>query len=240
MPLRFLGQNGVPRRSLRPWQGQLGGPAGYDSLMTNLSKNAPLAHDGNHLGAKTMIQALQRWQRVAAACCLAILTACAQMPPPLPPAATGPYRLDAGDTVRLIVYNQQSLSTDYIVGSDGMISVPMIGQVKASSRTVQELQQEIYDKLNNGILVNPGVSVELSQARPVSVLGEVNRPGQYPYQSQMNVLGAVAAAGGFTVRADQNYVVITRSVQSQSRQGSAKPLDGVQPGDVIMVHERFF
>jgi polysaccharide export outer membrane protein len=116
----------------------------------------------------------------------------------------------------------------------------MIGQIKAATRTVQQVQQDIYDKLNNGILVNPGVSVELSQARPVSVLGEVNRPGQFPYQSQMTVLSAVAAAGGFTVRADQNYVVITRSSQGQSGQGSAKPLDGVQPGDVIVVHERFF
>jgi polysaccharide export outer membrane protein len=192
-----------------------------------------------------MIQALQRWQRTAATCCLTIcclafLAACTQTLPPLASAATGPYRLDAGDTVRVIVYNQQSLSTDYIVGNDGMISVPMIGQVKASTRTVQELQQDIYNKLNNGILVNPGVSVELSQARPVSVLGEVNRPGQYPYQSQMNVLGAIAAAGGFTVRADQTYVVITRSAQGQARQGSAKQLDGIQPGDIIMVHERFF
>jgi polysaccharide biosynthesis/export protein len=175
-----------------------------------------------------------------AACFLVVLAACTQMPPPLPQAAAGPYRLDAGDTVRLIVYNQQSLSTDYIVGNDGNISVPMIGQVRASSRTVQELQQDIYNKLNSGILVNPGVSVELSQARAVSVLGEVNRPGQYPYQAQMNVLGAVAAAGGFTVRADQAYVVITRSAQGQAAQGSAKPLDSVQPGDVVMVHERFF
>jgi polysaccharide export outer membrane protein len=216
-----------------------------DNLVMNLSKNALLTcmakiAPGTQTMIQAMIQAFRNGRHAASVCCLLVLVACTQAPPPLPLAAAGPYRLDPGDTVRLIVYNQQSLSTDYVVGNDGMISVPMIGQVKASTRTVQELQQDIYNRLNNGILVNPGVSVELSQARPVSVLGEVNRPGQYPYQSQMSVLGAVAAAGGFTVRADQGYVVISRSAQGQSLQGSAKPLDGVQPGDVIMVHERFF
>src|ERR1700750_316629 len=104
---------------------------------------------------------------VAAAFCAAALVACAPVPPPLAAAANGPYRLDAGDTLRVIVYNQQSLSTDYIVGPDGNISVPTVGDIKAATRTVQDVQQDIYNKLNSGVLVNPGVSVQLSQARPI-------------------------------------------------------------------------
>ena len=175
-----------------------------------------------------------------AAFCAAGLAACAPVPPPLPAVAAGPYRLDTGDMVRVIVYNQQSLSTDYIVGDDGNISVPTVGAIKASGRTVPELQQDIYNKLNNGVLVNPGVSVELSQARPIFVIGEVNKPGQYPYQPKLNVLGAVAVAGGFTVRANQTYVTITRPTAGGSAQGSATPTDALQPGDVVMVHEQLF
>ena len=177
---------------------------------------------------------------VAAACCAVVLAACAPVPPPLAETAAGPYRLDAGDTVRVIVYNQESLSTDYLVGDDGNISVPTVGEVKAAARTVQELQQDIYTKLNNGILVNPGVSVQLTQARPIFVIGEVNKPGQYPYQPKLNVLGAVAVAGGFTVRADKTYVTVVRRTPDGSTQGSAKPIDNLQPGDVVTVHEQLF
>jgi len=154
--------------------------------------------------------------------------------------ATGPYRLDAGDVVRVIVYNQQSLSTDYKVGDDGTISLPLIGQVKARSLTVQELQKAIYDGLNNGIFVNPGVSVEISQYRPFFVLGEVSKPGQYSYAPGMNVLGAVAVAGGFTVRADNRRMTMIRKVQGSSTEATADPLTELQPGDVIVVREHFF
>ena len=161
-------------------------------------------------------------------------------PPPLPGASAGPYRLDTGDTVRVIVYNQQSLSTDYTVGDDGTISVPMVGAINARAQTVEDLQRDLYNKLNDGILVKPGVSVQLAQARPIFVIGEVAKPGQYPYLAKLNVLGAVAVAGGFTVRADQKKITVVRSVYNQSSEWTAEPLGIVQPGDVIVVREQFF
>jgi polysaccharide export outer membrane protein len=158
----------------------------------------------------------------------------------IPLIAEGPYRLDAGDVVRVIIYNQQSLSTDYKVGDNGTISLPLLGEVKARTLTVQELQKAIYDGLSNGIFVNPGVSVEISQYRPFFVVGEVSKPGQYPYTPGMNVLGAVAVAGGFTVRADNRHMTMIRKQQGNSSEASADPLTEVQPGDVIVVQERFF
>lgn len=168
------------------------------------------------------------------------LTGCTHAPPPLPGASAGPYRLDTGDVVRVIVYNQQSLSTDYAVGDDGTISVPMVGALNARAQTVEGLQSDLYNKLNDGILVKPGVSVQLAQARPIFVIGEVAKPGQYPYLAKLNVLGAVAVAGGFTVRADQRKVSVMRAVRDRTAEWTAEPLGLLQPGDVIVVHEQFF
>ncbi len=186
-----------------------------------------------------MIAAVRKASCIAAGIVLLIVAGCAH-PPPLPPADPGPYRLDAGDVVRVIVYNQQSLSTDYTVSDSGTISIPMIGEIAARSLTVQELQAKIYEKLNNGVLVNPGVSVQLAQSRPVFVVGEVSKPGQYPYLPNLNVLAAVASAGGYTVRADQSYVTVVRSKSDHPAEWSAGPLAGLQPGDVVVVHEQFF
>src|SRR5258707_804698 len=128
------------------------------------------------------------WRAWACAAICAVLAGCAQNPPPLPVAASGNYRLNTGDTVRVLVYNQQSLSNDFTVGDDGMISFPMVGAVKARGETVPELEHDLYNKLNDGILVKPGVSVQLAQSRPIFVVGEVGKPGQYPYVAKLNVL----------------------------------------------------
>src|SRR5215467_13444177 len=119
-----------------------------------------------------------------ALCFLLTLTGCSGTPlPPLTPSAADSvaYRLDTGDVVRVLVYNQESLSTEYAVGDNGMISVPTLGEVRARALTTQELQKVIYDGLNMGILVNPGVSVELARYRPFYIVGEVAKPGQYPF-----------------------------------------------------------
>jgi polysaccharide export outer membrane protein len=172
--------------------------------------------------------------------CAIILAGCAQTPPPLPVAATEQYRLGTGDTVRILVYNQQSLSNDFIVGDDGTISVPMLGAVAARGKTVQELERDLYNKLNDGILVKPGISVQLAQSRPIFVVGEVGKPGQYPYLAKLNVLGAVAAAGGFTVRADHSEVTVVRAVKDRPSEWTAGVLADLQPGDVVIVREQFF
>ena len=180
-------------------------------------------------------------------CCVLLLAGCAQVGvgccadlQPLPPPVQGPYRLDTGDTVRVIVYNQQSLSTDYVVSDSGTISVPTLGEVRARGLTVQDVQKEIFDGLNSGVLVNPGVSAQLVQYRPIYIVGEVNKPGQYPYTVGLNVLGAVAVAGGYTVRADSRRMSVVRGQMGRSIEWRASPLADVQPGDVVVIHEQFF
>jgi polysaccharide export outer membrane protein len=162
--------------------------------------------------------------------------------PPLPANQTAmqPYRLQTGDVVRVMVYNQQSLSTDYKVGDNGMISLPLLGDIKAADLTVSDLQKALYDGFSKGIFVDPGVSVEVSQYRPFFVTGEVAKPGQYVYTPGINVLGAVAAAGGFTVRADKDRMTMIRRQQGNSAEWGVNSLTEVRPGDVIVVREHFF
>jgi len=172
-----------------------------------------------------------------------VLAGCAANTAAPLPAAQGamqPYRLQAGDVVRVLVYNQQSLSTDYKIGDNGMISLPLLGDVKAADLTVPELQKSVADGFGNGIFVNPGVSVEISQYRPFFVTGEVAKPGQYAYTPGLSVLGAIAAAGGFTVRADKDRMTMVRRDGGNSSEWAVTSVTEVRPGDVIVVREHFF
>lgn len=160
--------------------------------------------------------------------------------PPLPASEAGPYTLGAGDRLRLQVFGQDELSQEYIISDSGAITVPLIGAVDAEGRSVAELEEEIVRQLSQGILVNPNVTAEVITYRPFFVLGEARAPGQYPYVPRMTVLTAVSMAGGFTFRAEEDAVSITRLVDGQMSEFRADPLDFVEPGDVVNVHERFF
>jgi polysaccharide export outer membrane protein len=172
-------------------------------------------------------------------CCVLLLAGCAKQLPTAPPVEDA-YRLDSGDRVRVIVYGETSLSTDYGVDDAGDISFPMIGQIEARNATAQDLRNRITSALvQKGILANPGVSVEITQYRPFFILGEVNKPGQYPSGSDLNILSAVAVAGGFTVRADKNDISVLRTKDGQSHEWHVDLAAKLQPGDVITVPEQF-
>lgn len=161
--------------------------------------------------------------------------------PPLPEESVQPYRLDSGDQVRVIVFGQPDLSGEFRVSDSGNIAIPLIGAIQARGRATRELEQAITSTiLANGLLVNPSVSVEVQTYRPFFILGEVRNPGQYPYVNGMTVSTAVAIGGGFTFRAETNYVSITRQVDGRTIEGRAERNTLVRPGDVIYVFERYF
>jgi polysaccharide export outer membrane protein len=93
---------------------------------------------------------------------------------------------------------------------------------------------------HRGLLQKPSVSVEISAYRPFFVLGEVTKPGPYPYQPDMSVVTAVAVAGGYTYRAVKSRASITRNVDGHTITGQATPETRVEPGDVINIFERSF
>jgi polysaccharide export outer membrane protein len=169
-----------------------------------------------------------------------LLFGCNANYPTLPATPTGPYLLDSGDVLRVLVYNEPTISTDYSIGDDGTILMPIIGAIQCRGMTVANVQDAIKDSLaSHNILKSPGVGVEVTQYRPFFVVGEVNKPGQYPYVEGLNALGAVAAAGGFTIRADENHLRIGRKQNGRTAEWLAPRLSQIRPGDVLIVPELF-
>lgn len=152
------------------------------------------------------------------------------------------YRLGAGDRVRIIVFGEQTLSGEYVVTGSGNVSFPLIGNVEAKGRPIEDLQDSIRTKLADGYIKDPRVSVEVLNYRPYYILGEVTRPGEYPYSVGLTVQQAVASAGGFTYRANEKKVFIKRALDAVEKpvEIRGKAPVSVQPGDTIRVGERYF
>ena len=150
------------------------------------------------------------------------------------------YRLGAGDIVRVTVFGHEDLSGEFEVGASGTIPIPLIGEMQAAGHTVQELQAGIAQALQPDYLKNPRVGVDVLNYRPFYIIGEVKAPGSYPYVSGMRVVNAIALAGGFTYRADEDDILITRANDTSGRKVPADPSSAVLPGDVIEVSERYF
>ncbi|SOC03863.1 polysaccharide biosynthesis/export family protein [Stappia indica] len=182
--------------------------------------------------------------RLIAVLCLALtVAACSgyrQPPTAFHDILTKPYRLDSSDVLRVIVFGQQDLNNTYTVDQAGYIAMPLIGSVAARGLTVRELESQITNRLKNGYLRDPDVSVEVATYRPVFVMGEVTNAGQYPYVAGMTAQNAIATAGGFTPRGQQNSVDITRQINGEVISGRVPITDPVRPGDTIYVRERFF
>lgn len=151
-----------------------------------------------------------------------------------------PYILDAGDAVRVTVFDQGDLSNTYAVDQSGYISFPLVGPVAARGRTVHQLQATIAQELQNGFIRDPDVAAEVATYRAVFVMGEVGAGGQYTYVPGMTVQNAVAAAGGFSPRANQINVDITRQINGKVMTGRVLLSDPLFPGDTIYVRERWF
>ena len=98
----------------------------------------------------------------------------------------------------------------------------------------------IAAKLRGGYLRNPNVSVQVTTPRPFFILGEVNTAGSFAYQPGMSVQNAVAIAGGYTARADEGAVLITRKNIKGTATYKVPVTTQVYPGDVIYIRERWF
>jgi polysaccharide export outer membrane protein len=187
---------------------------------------------------------LARFSKVVALALIALaLSACAgggSLPKLPSESSSGTYTLDSGDRLQVTVFGEERLTGTFLVADSGEISMPLIGAVRARGLTVAALESSIATALKEGgIVLTPSVSVQLDQFRPFFVLGEVQRPGQYPYVEGMTVLTAVAIAGGFTFRANEKSMSVTRTTQGKSVEYRAARDSRVRPGDVIYVRERY-
>ena len=188
----------------------------------------------------------QRGLRTACVTLLALvvlLAGCApgSRMPPLEPYNGATYLLGVGDQVRLLTFGVEQLSGAFRVNDSGDLELPLVGSVRAAGLTTRELRDSLARDLESRrLLQSPSLSIEVVEYRPIFVLGEVNRPGQYPYQPRMKMLTAVAVAGGFTYRAVESHVQTLRSTGATPVTGRSALDAYVAPGDVITVLERYF
>ena len=155
-------------------------------------------------------------------------------------AATTTPRLQAGEKIRITVFNEASLSGEYEIDQSGFVSLPLAGTIKAAGFTQPELEQELAKKFRSEYLRNPKVTVTLLSLRPFYIVGEVEKPGEYAYKSGLNVLTALAVAGGATYRGSKSSVYIQRVGESGMREYPLSSSVMILPGDLIRVPERYF
>jgi protein involved in polysaccharide export with SLBB domain len=154
--------------------------------------------------------------------------------------STTALQLAPGDKVRVTVYGEDKLSGEYQIDNSGSLSLPLAGTIQAAGLTKAELEQELTRQLKSQYLRNPKVTVDVVSFRPFYVLGEVSKPGEYQFRSGLNVLSAIAIAGGATYRANNSKVLIQRSGSAEITEFPQSPTVLVMPGDVVRVPERFF
>ncbi len=155
-------------------------------------------------------------------------------------AVRGPLTLQPGDRVRLTVWGQDQMTGEYLVERDGMIAVPLAGRVSVVNLTPPDAEKAVAHRLRGGLVVDPKVTVDVVQFRPIYVVGEVTHPGAYDYVSNINVINAVALAGGFTYRARKGDFILVRGIQPNQKEYTVSDLTPLMPGDVITVRERYF
>lgn len=180
-----------------------------------------------------------------AACALGMTAGCSTNPPLLSAsdqsALDSGYRLDAGDKLRITVYNELNLTGEYNISTSGGVAFPLIGIVPVKGETIEAASESIRQRLSQGFVNDPKVSIEVLNYRPYYILGEVNKPGEYPYVNGLSIEQAVATAGGFTYRANHKTVFLRRNqVEGERTVKVRKQPVRVLPGDTIRVGERYF
>lgn len=158
------------------------------------------------------------------------------------------YRIGAQDLLEISVFGIDDLSRTVRVNSNGQVSLPLIGGVMAGGKTIPELEKTIGDKLKNGYLQDPQVTVFVKEftSQRVTLEGALKKPGIYPLTGKTSLLQAIAMAEGLDDLADLGGVVVFRQVDGK-RMGAVFDLAKVRTGqapdpqvygdDVIVVEQ---
>ena len=157
--------------------------------------------------------------------------------------------LGPGDVFELRVYREKELTGTHRISSEGDVDVPLIGRIKVDGMTPGEIGEVISTKLREGYIRDPSVSIYPKEynSKKIIVLGEVAKPGTFPFKNNMTVVEAITLAGGFKSSANKNYVVVTRKIEGKEQrievpvqditEGLASNL-ALNAGDIVFVHDR--
>lgn len=173
-------------------------------------------------------------------------------PATMPPTASdSEFALAPGDTFDVRVFGEPEMSGSYRVAPDGTIDFPLIGRVDIQGLLPQQVAEQLKNLLQRGYLRNPQVSIAVKEqaSKKIIVLGQVTRPGTFPYSPSMSVVEAVTMAGGFTPMAAKNDTTVTR-VEDGRKTSVKVPVGDIsegkagnyflRPGDIVSIPERLF
>ena len=149
------------------------------------------------------------------------------------------YFLGANDLLNIHVFNEPELSGQFQVQANGTINMPLIGVVNIAGQTPEQAKHIIENELSQGYLIQPDVSIEITEHRSFYIMGEVKNPGQYEYKGDLTAMGAVAMAGGFTYRAKRKQFKLLRTPENNDYQ-KVQTHEAISPGDILLIEERFF
>ncbi len=150
------------------------------------------------------------------------------------------YKVSTDDEISITVFNEPDLSVNKTkIGTNGSISIPLIGQINVKGLSVTDIEKKITTLLLNGYLKKPNVSVTITEYRPFYINGEVKRPGSYPYRKDLTIEKAITLAGGFTERASKTSISLVGELDKRFVKAVSLK-DTVKPGDVITISESFF
>lgn len=148
------------------------------------------------------------------------------------------YTFGPGDTLKITVYQEPDLSVTAKVSQQGFIDLPLLGSVKLAGMTQQQSKQYLEERLRDGYLVAPSVSITVDKYRPFFIYGEVRSPGSFAYQPDITVEQALALAGGLLDRASRKEWNIQRGQDKKTFPAVADTI--LLPGDVLKIEKSFF
>jgi polysaccharide biosynthesis/export protein len=198
--------------------------------------------------------------RIVAAGILVLFAACAGQPELAPAssaerASVEPYRIGPGDTLKVFVWGNPSLSDEVPVRPDGRVSIPLLEDVEAADKTPTELGREIEERLS-AFVADPLVTVIVTEFvgpfdEQVRVVGEATEPQAIPYRDDMTMLDVMIEVGGLTEFAAGNRSTLVRIAEGREQQyrvrlddlvrdGDISANVAMRPGDVVIIPETFF
>ncbi len=167
-----------------------------------------------------------------------------------PPEETG-YLISPNDVIAISVLGEEDLSLSVRVSEKGLISFPLLGEIKAVGYTPIQFERKLEELLEKDYLVSPSVNINIKEYGAISVLGQVKKPGSFEIKGRLTVTQAVALAGGLTDIASPNGTKVIREVAGREEIIPVKLKDilndgnlsgdiNLKPGDLIVIPESFF
>jgi len=154
--------------------------------------------------------------------------------------AASDYLLGVGDSIEIVVYGENDLTTKVKIARSGFISFPFLEDIQVIGLSIKEVEEKIHKGLLGDYLVNPQVTISIVEYRPFFIHGQVVRPGGFPYQEDLRLDKAIALAGGLTNRASKVDWIITRTVQGKTVTIEANIATLIKPDDIIKIEQSFF